>query len=113
MWLVSENVHTCLGSLWRLTLLISSDVNMGAADWTEVEGGVTRLFQVLAHLVVHVVQLAVLAVASWILHGLCVYLLPAGGADAEHSKLSDWLVALSEGNGHQQQQIKSKLLTKV
>lgn len=34
----------------EFTLLISCDVRMGAADWTEVEGGVTGLFQVQAHL---------------------------------------------------------------
>lgn len=34
----------------ELTLLIGCDVRMGAADWTEVEGGITGLFQVEAHL---------------------------------------------------------------
>lgn len=31
-------------------MVIGYDVWMGAADWTEVEGGVTSLFQVVAHL---------------------------------------------------------------
>lgn len=48
--------------LYRLTLLIGCDVKMGTADQTEVEGGVTGLFQVQAHLrkdiqcVLHVVS---------------------------------------------------------
>lgn len=37
------------------------------------------------------------------------YLLPAGGAVAEHCQLPDWLLALSEGDGHHQQQVEAKL----
>lgn len=33
-----------------VTLVIGCDVRMGAADWTEIEGGVTGPFQVLAQL---------------------------------------------------------------
>lgn len=41
----------------------------------------------------------------------CGYLLSAPGALAEDSQLSDWFSALSEGDCHQNQQIKAKLLT--
>ena len=93
-------------------------MRLGAADWTEVEGGVTSLFQVLAHLrrvdsravIVMATQTQTTSVKKMSDH---VYLLPAGAAVAEQSELSDWLFSLRKGDGHHQQQIKSQPLTET
>ncbi len=129
----------------EFTLLICCDVRMGAAEWTEVEGGVTGMFQVTTHLgreetwVVMATQTdtkhhwvrrrnkqyckhknrsncssIMQSTCHYLLQFICmcicsVYLFPAGGTMAEHSELSDRLFALSEGDCHHQQQVKSKL----
>lgn len=75
-----------------VTLVISSEVWMLAAHWTETEGLVLGRFQELAGLGQRTV---VTATPLWGGGRACRrYLLPAGGVGAVHSQLSDWLLAL-------------------